>query len=355
VQTVTGTDVVARALSAILGAGTVLVVAGMARRLLGRGAALLAALFVALAPGHVLHSGFATVDVAATFFATLAVCFGVSALDEGAGRRHFVLAGAAAGLAAGTKYGAGLALVAPLAAVVSATGLQVTERLRRGALAVLAAGLAFVLAVPYALLVPDRFREDVGYELLVHPREGHVDIFRDTGDGWSYHLLQNLPYALGIPLLVLGVAGVAFLLARRRRGDVVLLAFALPYFFGLGLSKVRFLRYTLPLVPVLAIAAAALLERLAAFNARENLLARPFRVRQGIHSGASLVDRVRGVAYSPVLDVAGHLQKYAPVDGLLVSAETVALLPAEMRFAPVGEIGKEGVAAYRFEALAPER
>jgi class 3 adenylate cyclase len=98
-------------------------------------------------------------------------------------------------------------------------------------------------------------------------------------------------------------------------------------------------------------AAAALLERLAAFNAHENLLSRPFRVRQGIHSGSSLVDRVRGVAYSPVLDVAGHLQKYAPVDGLLASAETVALLPPGMRFAPAGEVGKEKVAAYRFEVL----
>jgi pSer/pThr/pTyr-binding forkhead associated (FHA) protein len=98
-------------------------------------------------------------------------------------------------------------------------------------------------------------------------------------------------------------------------------------------------------------AAAALLDRLAAFNASENLLARPFRVRQGIHSGASLVDRARGVAYSPVLDVAGHLQKYAPVDGLLVSAETLALLPPSMRFEPAGEVGKEKVAAYRFEAL----
>jgi pSer/pThr/pTyr-binding forkhead associated (FHA) protein len=96
-------------------------------------------------------------------------------------------------------------------------------------------------------------------------------------------------------------------------------------------------------------AAAALLERLAGFNTRENLLGRPFRVRQGIHSGSSLVDRVRGVAYSAVLDVAGHLQKHAPVDGLLVSAETVALLPSATGFAPAGEVGKEKIAAYRFE------
>jgi pSer/pThr/pTyr-binding forkhead associated (FHA) protein/class 3 adenylate cyclase len=98
-------------------------------------------------------------------------------------------------------------------------------------------------------------------------------------------------------------------------------------------------------------AAVALLDRLAVFNESENLLVRPFRVRQGIHSGASLVDRARGVAYSPVLDVAGHLQKYAPVDGLLVSAETLALLPPNMRFEPAGEVGKEKVAAFRFEAI----
>jgi pSer/pThr/pTyr-binding forkhead associated (FHA) protein len=105
--------------------------------------------------------------------------------------------------------------------------------------------------------------------------------------------------------------------------------------------------------PVQAVrGAVALLAQLAEFNARENLLARPFRVREGIHTGSSLVDRVRGVAYSPVLDVAGHLQKHAPVDGLLVSADTLACLPDTMRFSPVGEVGRELVAAHRFESIA---
>ncbi|MGH7338447.1 MAG: FHA domain-containing protein, partial [Myxococcota bacterium] len=99
-------------------------------------------------------------------------------------------------------------------------------------------------------------------------------------------------------------------------------------------------------------AAASLLDRLGEWNASENLLGLPFRVRQGIHSGTSLVDRVRGVAYSPVLDVAGRLQKFAPVDGLLVSEETLALLPPDIRFAPVGEVGKEQISAYRFEGTA---
>jgi pSer/pThr/pTyr-binding forkhead associated (FHA) protein len=94
-------------------------------------------------------------------------------------------------------------------------------------------------------------------------------------------------------------------------------------------------------------AATALLERLEAFNRKENLLGSPFRVRQGIHTGESLLDRVRGVAYSPVLDTAGHLQKYAPEDGLLVSRATLDALPPGLPFVEVGPVGKEGVQSYR--------
>jgi pSer/pThr/pTyr-binding forkhead associated (FHA) protein len=105
-------------------------------------------------------------------------------------------------------------------------------------------------------------------------------------------------------------------------------------------------------------AATALLERLPAWNATRNRLDAPFRVRQGIHSGESLLDRVRRVAYSPVLDVAGHLQKYAPVDGVLVSADTRAELPETvpgLALVPFGEVGREKVVAYRLEAQGPQR
>lgn len=55
----------------------------------------------------------------------------------------------------------------------------------------------------------------------------------------------------------------------------------------------------------------AILQRLDAFNEQQNVLSSPFRFRIGIHTGRSLVDGERGVAYSAVLDVAGHLQKAA--------------------------------------------
>jgi pSer/pThr/pTyr-binding forkhead associated (FHA) protein len=69
-----------------------------------------------------------------------------------------------------------------------------------------------------------------------------------------------------------------------------------------------------------------MLERLDKFNTEENLLEKPFRFRIGVHSGRSLVDLKRGVAYSAVLDVAGHLQKYADTNGMAISDHTLAAI-----------------------------
>jgi hypothetical protein len=263
VGTVTGTHVVGRLVAIACGALAVPVVRRIARRAgLDRAGALLAAGFVALAPGLVLHSAWATVDVPATFFAALALLFALRALD-GAALRPFVLAGAMAGLAAGTKYNVGLVLVAPLVAAGLAPAAG--RRLRLVVASGGAALGAFLLSTPYALIDFAAFRRDLGYELFVHSREGHLDIFEGTGPGWTYHLLSNLPYALGVPLLLLALAGTGRMLARRRPADVVLLSFGLGYFALIGFSEVRFLRYVLPIVPVLAVAAA---EAVATLRAR---------------------------------------------------------------------------------------
>lgn len=99
--------------------------------------------------------------------------------------------------------------------------------------------------------------------------------------------------------------------------------------------------------------ARALLSALPVWNARENLLEREFRVRIGIHTGRSAVDLASGVAYSPVLDVAGHLQKSAPIGGVLISAATHAALADEHAgFEPGAELARDSVKTF---VLAPER
>ncbi len=91
----------------------------------------------------------------------------------------------------------------------------------------------------------------------------------------------------------------------------------------------------------------AILDRLDAFNEEQNTLPSPFRLRIGIHTGSSLVDKKRGVAYSEVLDVAGHLQKDADQNGLLISEPTFQALSDDVSFEPAGQLEREQIPTYR--------
>jgi pSer/pThr/pTyr-binding forkhead associated (FHA) protein len=100
--------------------------------------------------------------------------------------------------------------------------------------------------------------------------------------------------------------------------------------------------------PLQAVRAAdALLIELEEFNAQHNLLDVPFRLRMGIHTGHSLVDRLRGVAYSEVLDIAGHLQKACETNGLLISSATREHIPEDLPFAEAEALEAAGVSTYR--------
>jgi pSer/pThr/pTyr-binding forkhead associated (FHA) protein len=93
----------------------------------------------------------------------------------------------------------------------------------------------------------------------------------------------------------------------------------------------------------------AIVTGLVRFNEIENLLDRPFRVRAGIHTGRSAVDLASGIAYSPVVDASGHLQKAAPIDGLLISEETARELSSREGLVKVEVSGKNFAEAYRVQ------
>jgi hypothetical protein len=248
-----------RLFSALCGALTAPLVFLIARRLqLGRWD-VLAAVLAALAPGHVQQSHFATVDVPATFFVTLCLYLSLRAATS----KGFLAAGLVAGLAAGTKYNAGLVLLAPLVALWwPSRELGNSNRkalpLSLGLIAV--ALLGFLLSTPYALLSPREFWGDpvqqsgFSYELFVHPREGSGDIFKGTGNGWIYHFTFNLPFVLTWPLIAAALVGIYF--AAKKREFWPSLAFLGLFFVSLGFSQVRFMRYLLPLVPGLCLLAA---------------------------------------------------------------------------------------------------
>ena len=97
------------------------------------------------------------------------------------------------------------------------------------------------------------------------------------------------------------------------------------------------------------LAGSAILERLEAFNRDQNLLDKHFRFRLGAHTGVSLVDLNAGIAYSEVLDTAGHIQKQAEPNSLLISEQTLESVAKGLPVTLVGELKDGGGPLYRVD------
>lgn len=249
--------VAARLLGVVFGLGTIVLVWKIGRRLGGLRLGLVAAGLMAVAPLHVVNSRFATVDGPLTFFVTLALwCATALPFAEAAQRRRWWLAGGvAAGLAAGCKYNGLLALV-PL---WTAVGLTEGRPGWKTALAMTGVALGvFLLTSPYLLLDFRHAWPAVRFELFEHPRQSNL--FAGAGPGWWFHLTRNLPTAAGGPWAIAAIAG-SVLLVRERQAMPVLV-FGLVMVASLLRTKELFIRYWLPLLPVMAIATAAAVAKL---------------------------------------------------------------------------------------------
>jgi hypothetical protein len=211
---------------------------------------ILSALLLAICPLHVVNSGYATVDVPATFWLTLAF---VVAL-RGAGRTNpkwGALVGLAVGLAAATKYNAGLFL---LPAVLAP--LLVAPRSWRWSwcLAIIGgAALGFVIGCPF--FWTSEFRDGLSFE-VTHARIGGTLAFEGTGSGWWYHLTRGLPVALGLPFLAAVVVGAVAAIRVPSRPARLSLLWVVWYLLVIGFGRERFIRYLVPLTPFLSVLAA---------------------------------------------------------------------------------------------------
>ncbi|MGV3616834.1 MAG: ArnT family glycosyltransferase [Fimbriimonas sp.] len=246
-----------RILSALAGAGTVLAVFVLLRRRTNLLGAVMGAALVAVAPGHVVHSRFQTVDVLATFFLAVSAVYALRLLDRAAeedGTRDAVLAGLFAGLSAGTKYTGFLALFTLFAVLVFSRRHRLV---REGLAGIATAFLVFLIVTPGALLEADKFWRDFRYE-MTHTSTGHGLVFTGAGSGFAYHL-SNLFYGVGTLLTLLGLVGLGYLAYRRERWAIALLVFFVPYFLLIGRAEVLFLRYTFPLYIGLAAGFGALM------------------------------------------------------------------------------------------------
>ena len=220
-----------RTLTAAIGALTVISVGAVGKRIAGWGAGLLAALFLALAPFHLRHSQYVTTDVTTAWLVLLA--FGAAlAVAQGSRWRDYLAAGAFVGLAASTKYNAGIAALMVVAAHILAARRQSLMRFPRLLAAGAAAAVGFFAGTPYALLSWGEFTRGIlgqvkDYSETAHGDftgawnvAGYVDFFTHDGLGW----LAALATLTGLALLLLRPTR-----PGQRAAGILWLSFVAPY------------------------------------------------------------------------------------------------------------------------------
>jgi 4-amino-4-deoxy-L-arabinose transferase-like glycosyltransferase len=251
-----------RSLTALLGTLTVVVVWRVGRRL-SPTAGLLAAAFLAVQPQHVRDSHVVLTDVPMTFFVALTMLASIRACET---RRltALALAGAAAGLAAATKYTGGIALVMPVVAAVW-TSWDAAGRARAAGTAVAASAVAFLVGAPYTVLDLPAFLNGFGYLAKAHASGAPPA----TPAWWTY--LLHLDINLGFLLLCASLLGLGVGLVQAFRAEAptrvvwaISVVFSVVFFAQVSGQTIVYGRYLLPMIPPLLVLAAGALDLAAA-------------------------------------------------------------------------------------------
>lgn len=291
VRTLESSFWVGRILSALFDLGTVYVTYLLGRRLYREIVGLWAAALVGLTVLHIQLAHFYVVDPPLAFFITLTVFLAVRAVERPRLANCLPL-GVAWGCALATKVSA-----APLGVPIALAWLLGTRPLLKDSregqralspqrsaagfwLTVLVAAATLLFFEPYALIDQKTFLTDVIGESMM--ASGRIDApYTRQYIGtlpYLYLIWQTVVWGMGIPLGVAGFAGFLAAIVRGIQrvctkkvalaaGELIPLAWGLTYFGLVGALHAKFLRYMLPMTPLLSLWAAWLLVRLASRRA----------------------------------------------------------------------------------------
>ena len=244
-----------RTLTALLGAATVPALLALGRRMFGWRAGLLAATLLMLTAYHVRHSHYITVDAPTGLWVALAT-LGAWEVAESGRWRGYLLAGVAAGFAAGTKYNAGAVVVAIVVAHLlhwrwAGLWRQLPRLIACGAVSL----LAFFITTPFALADPAFFISQLRFNAAHYSSPSHGDfVGRWPFARYGAFFWKDSLYAAGCLLLLAGLP----ILARRYPAQLaVLLSAILPALLLLLSYAVHFTRNVLPVLPLLVLLASA--------------------------------------------------------------------------------------------------
>jgi hypothetical protein len=245
---------VARITTAVVGVAGVAATYRLGRLAVNARAGILAAAFLAFSYGHVRESHFATTDVTMVLWVTLALAAMIVVSRDGR-LSDSLQAGALAGLAFSTKYPA-LALSVPL--VLCHAFPWRPGAVKRLAAAALMMAAVFAATSPYVILDFKSFREAMAME------SGFLGGLSglDAPHGLHWLIGVSLRYGVGLPVTLVGLVGLGWALVDIARGGrlrptaLVLVAFTIALATPFVLTRITYVRYALPLFPVVAVLAA---------------------------------------------------------------------------------------------------
>ncbi len=250
----------ARITSAVAGTLTLIPTYLLGKRLYNRPlAGLVAAALLGFTFQHIRESHYGTPDIFVGLLVTITLLECLNILNVGR-LRDYVLAGAFAGLAAGTKFTNVLVWIPLLLAHIYRAW---KERSKRNWLVAVIASpglwvsiavfiIAFVIAYPNLAFRPGLFLEYTTF-LISIARTGFIPQFIiDPAPAWFYYLF-SLSWGMGWLLLGIVILAIALALVRREPGEIFCLVFVFIYLIFLARAPYYASRYLVPLLPLLCV------------------------------------------------------------------------------------------------------
>jgi len=312
---------VARVTVALLGTASVWLLYLVGARLFNRALGLLASTVMAVAFLPVFYGHLALNDAPTLLPLTLSLLGAAGVLRRGR-MLDYLLAGVGLGLAAATKYTAGVMILPLLAAGVAQYRDGAREHRRDVAIgtgvALVAALAAYLIANPYSLLDFHAFRAELEVQSS-YTEQSRASWIGDPQQGSFVYYLWSFTWGLGwIPALA-ALGGAVTIWRRDRRVGWMLVPVAVLYLLFLSLQGRYFGRWLLPIFPIACLLAASFALEVAGWAGR-----RTPRLRTTFVALAVIALVVQGVVYS----IHSGLVLSRPDTRNLTRAWAVAHIPA---------------------------
>jgi len=256
-----------RVISALMGTALVYVVYLFGLALGGPTTGILAALLMAVCPGHIQQCHYYTVDPMLTFWA---IC-GLYLLTKMPTHdwRPYIAFGILCGLAAGTRFvGAwiglpfliihGLQYTSQKSELSTSTLLTRSETLKRVGTVMGLGAIILVICEPFLITNPSYYfaASDVRqFAASLKVASGEIvrvwTLYDFSTTPFLYYITHLFRYALGVPLEAIGLVGLGLALYRRTQPAIILLSWFVAYFVLVAGLHTKPIRYATPLLPVL--------------------------------------------------------------------------------------------------------